>query len=126
MYLSALLLIWTLVEFVNVNYIVANLFALAVLLPIGHYSQRRLTFNSHAAIGPERSRYAIHQVMGIIFALSAITFLVEILGLWYVTANVVVTCIQVLAQFIFADRWVFGANRSQSATQKMGQPSVDE
>lgn len=95
------------VEVLGLQYVLANLLSLAILVVVGHYLNRRQTFRSRGRYLPELSRFALTITVQTASALGLIYLLVEHAGLHYLAANFAVTAVFTLLSFLAQREFVF-------------------
>lgn len=112
-YLLNLALLWIAVEKVGIHYVPATLLSVAAVMVLGHFLNRRHTFRSRERYVPELLRFMLNRSLQAGVGLGGIVLLVELAGIPYLLANILVTVITTIASFI-ADRWlVFGQSGAQ-------------
>jgi putative flippase GtrA len=107
-----LAVLWLLTSVLGVHYLVSNMISFLALTPVGFLLQKLMTFRTpRAAAGVEWSRY--FATMGSSFAgnLVLMYVLVSLLGIWYLAANVVITVLLLVANFLVNLRWSFALRR---------------
>ena len=114
-YLLNLVLLWLAVEKVGIHYVPATLLSVAFMTVLGHYLNRRHTFRSRGRYGPELMRFMLNRLLQAGLGVGAMVLLVELAGIGYLLANVLVTVFTTIATFL-TDRWVvFEQSRSPRA-----------
>ena len=98
---------YVLTSIVGIHYLVSNVLSLAVVYPVGFALNKLFNFRTRGRAGAELLRYYIVSIAAFAASLVAIALLVEVLHVWYLTANVIVTGAQVVLSFALLDRWVF-------------------
>jgi putative flippase GtrA len=107
-----LAVLWLLTSVLGVHYLVSNMISFLALTPVGFLLQKLMTFRTpRAAAGVEWSRY--FATMGSSFAANLVLMyvLVSLLGIWYLAANVVITVLLLVANFLVNLRWSFALRR---------------
>lgn len=100
--------LYLLTTVLGLYYLVAAMISFFTLTPVGFWLQKLFTFRTpRPAARIEWPRYLA--TMGSSFAanLALMYVLVSLLGLWYLTASIVVTLLLLATNFLVNDRWSF-------------------
>jgi putative flippase GtrA len=106
-YVLGLASVFVLTSVIGIHYLISNVLALAIVYPVGFYLNKVFNFRSRGTVRTELLRYYLASLGVFSVSLGAIYILVRYFGVWYMTANVTVSCAQVAFGFLVLDRWVF-------------------
>jgi putative flippase GtrA len=107
-----LAVLWLLTSVLGWHYLLSNVVSFVALTPVGFLLQKLATFRTPRSAAPvELPRY--FATMGSSFAANLLFMyvLVSLLGVWYLAANVLVTLLLLLLNFLANDRWSFAFRR---------------
>jgi putative flippase GtrA len=102
--------LWLLTSGLGLHYLVSTMLAFLALTPVGFVLQKAMTFRTaRAAAAVEWPRY--FATMGTSFAASFVLMYVavDLLGIWYLAANVLITVLLLATNYLVNLRWSFRA-----------------
>jgi putative flippase GtrA len=106
-YALGLATLFILTSVIGIHYLISNVLALAVVYPVGFYLNKFFNFKSKGPVRTELPRYYLATFGVFLVSLGAIYVLVQYFGMWYMTANIIVSFAQVAFGFLVLDKWVF-------------------
>jgi putative flippase GtrA len=103
-----LAVLWLLTSVLGLHYLVSSAISFFALTPVGFWLQKLVTFRTPRAAAPfEWPRYFLTMGSSLAANLALMYLLVDMLGLWYLAASVVVTLLLLAANFLVNDLWSF-------------------
>ena len=107
-----LLVLWLLTAVAGLHYLVSTMISFFTLTPLGFMLQKVVTFRTPRERAPiEWPRYFATMGSSLAANLLLMYLLVNVLGLWYLAASVVVTLLFLAGNFLVNDRWSFALRR---------------
>ncbi len=103
------LLLYSLVEYFHLNYVLAAICSVAIVIGLSFTLNKYWTFaNYEKKYFSQLGKYVFSHSFAYGLNLLILVILVEIFGLWYLLAKVFATAISAIVNFLLSKKWVFG------------------
>ena len=104
--------LWWLTSGLGIHYLASTVIAFVSITPLGFFLNKAVTFRTRREYARiELPRY--FSAMAASFALNLLLMylLVSVLGVWYLTASLLVAAVVLIVNFLSSDRWSFRVQR---------------
>jgi putative flippase GtrA len=104
--------LWWLTSRLGIHYLASTVIAFVSITPLGFFLNKAVTFRTRREYARiELPRY--FSAMAASFALNLLLMylLVSVLGVWYLTASLLVAAVVLIVNFLSSDRWSFRVQR---------------
>jgi putative flippase GtrA len=104
--------LWWLTSGLGIHYLASTVIAFVSITPLGFFLNKAVTFRTRREYARiELPRY--FSAMAASFALNLLLMylLVSVIGVWYLTASLLVAAVVLIVNFLSSDRWSFRVQR---------------
>lgn len=106
------LVLWALTTGLGIHYLLSTVLAFSTITPLGFLLNKVLTFRTRREYAVvELPRYVAAMAVSFAANVALMYLLVSMLGMWYLTASLLVAMTLLLVNFLTSDRWSFRVQR---------------